>query len=487
MKTLLSIFAAVLILAPCANAQSIPLYVGFNYSNQLGVIDTAVSYDVSEFITLTSTVDGVDGCYGLALEPFSGEMYILYQTDGGSATNRRLGTVDVTTGVITDIGDAGNMTDIAFYNSNLYAFSGSYSGQGFYSVDITDGSTTLLLNPSSDNEAGAIVHNFYANEMFFVDEDHFTTIDLITNTEDVDMAFLGFDDECNAIAMKNDNIALVSNYDDLYEFNLTTYEFDLVANYDNNLHAMAFAELPLIVTINGPTDYCSTDPSTLAVNEVGGSYQWYVDALEIPGATAATYEPLVSGTYFCVVDGEETKNTITVEVTASPEVSFTATPNPVSLITDPTGTVSFTNTTPTGDSFFWDFDNGFTTTTENPSFPFTMVGEYDVTLHVTDSESECTGTASVTVVVTDIVGIEVNEKNFSIFPTVTATTVNLAYTGGSVNLTAALIDMSGRTVLTQAIQSSNTTFDLSTLNSGTYLIRVIDKNNTVATFKVTKQ
>ena len=133
-------------------AQSTPLYMGYYYDDLITVMHTATYTEIGT-ITMTSDAGSVDGCYGLSLEPSSGDMYILYQLDAGDATSRRLGIIDVSTGEITDIGVIGNMNDIGFVNGQLYATTGSYSGQQFVEVDKTDASTTSLLSPSSDNES----------------------------------------------------------------------------------------------------------------------------------------------------------------------------------------------------------------------------------------------------------------------------------------------------------------------------------------------
>lgn len=144
-------------------AQATPLYVGFNYNSQYALLDTTGgAYSIVEYRDLISPLDDVSGCYGLALHPITKEMYILYQLNMDDAPNRRLGILDTLTGDISNIGFVGNMTDIAFQNTNLYGISGSYSGHGIYSIDITDGTTSLLLSPSTDNEAGALTNNIYA-------------------------------------------------------------------------------------------------------------------------------------------------------------------------------------------------------------------------------------------------------------------------------------------------------------------------------------
>lgn len=196
---------------------------------------------------------------------------------------------------------------------------------------------------------------------------------------------------------------------------------------------------------------------------------------------------MTSGAYACIVDGVLTQNTITVEVIPAPAASFTANPNPVFLGEDPAGTVEFTNTTPTGDSFMWDFDNGFTTALENPTFSFAEAGTYDVTFWVTDSETGCTGSTIVTVIVNDGLGIHVNANEFAIYPTVTSNLVSVEYSGNSAQISGSLMDMNGRIIEVKTIQTNGiTTFDLTQLENGTYFIRISNAKDNGTMYTVIK-
>jgi PKD repeat protein len=468
--------------------QSTPLYMGYYYNSEISIIDTATFMETGT-LSMTSDAGTVNGCYGLSLDAATGDMYILYQTDAGSATSRRLGIIDLGTGAISDIGNIGNMNDIGFVNGQLYATTGSYVGQAFYEVDKSDASSTMLLAPSSDNESCGLIHNYYNGNVYFIDEDHFTLIDLETNTETPAVGFPSFPEECNSIVMITENTALVGNYDELYLFEFDSFTFTYIMDGVDNIHGMAFGQYPLVVAIDGPSTYCSTDASTLSTTETGATYQWFKDGVEIDGATDATLTPIESGAYSCEVDGELTKNEISVEVIPAPVVSFTATPNPVYLGDDPTGTVAFNNTTPIGDEFFWDFDNGFNTSVENPSFPFTEAGMYDVTLMVTDSETGCTGEATVTVEVVAGVGIEESlAAQFEVFPTLTNDFVTINYAGVESNLVGNIVDLNGRVVASTNIKASGSSqVDLSALENGVYLLRIASNDAEVAVFRIVKQ
>ena len=95
-----------------------------------------------------------------------------------------------------------------------------------------------------------------------------------------------------------------------------------------------------IISAAGPTTFCVGGSVTLNVAPVAGSsYQWYKDALPIPGATATNYLATTAGIYKCKVTKIVTgcyKNSSGITVTipckegeiASQENNFTIYPNP---------------------------------------------------------------------------------------------------------------------------------------------------------------
>lgn len=90
------------------------------------------------------------------------------------------------------------------------------------------------------------------------------------------------------------------------------------------------------------------------------------------------------------------KDSLTKSITVfpKPNVSFTATPNPICR----GGLMNFTNTTTNGASYTWNFGNGNSSTSTNPSNIFNVAGNYNVKL-VSVSSNGCKDSASRTVTV----------------------------------------------------------------------------------------
>jgi PKD repeat protein len=146
--------------------------------------------------------------------------------------------------------------------------------------------------------------------------------------------------------------------------------------------------------------------------------------------------------------------TITVVGTLNPTI--TAAPNPV-WVGDP---VSFTGTGINIISWLWDFDDGATNGSQNPSHTYTSPGSYDVDLTVVN-EDGCTATATITV---------------DVFPGIPSGTI--AYTslticeGENTALTAP--SGAGYSYLWSTFETTQTIF---VGTAGTYDVTITDINN----------
>ncbi len=134
--------------------------------------------------------------------------------------------------------------------------------------------------------------------------------------------------------------------------------------------------------------------------------------------------------------------------------SFTASATEVKQEEDE---VVFINTTPNAQSLFWDFGDGMMLSGEEEvSHIFNEPGEYPVVL--TATRDECADTAQINIRVITITGIEENSakaQNFSLFPNPATTVAYLKLSNEELifNLEYALVDASGRIVLTQKLSA----------------------------------
>ena len=246
-KTLLSFLSILFITFTFAQTNNY-IYVGYvswaSNPSQIDVIDTTGgAFTTVNSLSLTSNYGtGVTGVYGLSVDPTSGDMFILYQSTGESAPDRRLGTLDTTNGAITDIGFTGNMTDITFDNNGvLYATSGSYdSNYGLYTVDPNTGAATSVLNYVNGNYGPSLFYNKLTDTLVHMHRDDVIKIDPISLTETVVASTPG---EIQAIEMMNDSMYYVVNYEDIYSYNVNTGAFNLLTPHSDYIHAFTFGKI----------------------------------------------------------------------------------------------------------------------------------------------------------------------------------------------------------------------------------------------------
>ena len=169
--------------------------------------------------------------------------------------------------------------------------------------------------------------------------------------------------------------------------------------------------------MNVQTSACVGDPVPIFDQSTVGANQWNWDFGN--GQTSTLEDPSVvystAGTFTIsllsqnTVSGCQDVATQTITVTPPPIPSFT--PN-VTIGCAPLS-INFTNTTPGGSSYLWNFGDGSTGTGFNPTHTYTANGTYTVTMTMVDANG-CTGTTTeidLITVTAPIVDFTLDENN----------------------------------------------------------------------------
>ena len=468
------------------------LFVGYRFNSNISVVDTSGgTYSSIATLPLTNDIGTtVSGCYGLSVNPADGSMYILYQDSGGNM-NRRLGVVDTTTGAITDIGNAGNMTDIAFnIDGTCYGNSGSPDGYSLYEVNISDASSTFLNTFSSTTLSTGICYDQWGDRLFRSQQQSgiFWEVEVTGYTES-NLAFGSHPGWINALTMVDEDRFLAAGGSGLFMVDISTSSWTGVPFSPlSTMHAITFGTNGLATIINGPNTFCLNEPTPLTITESGTSYQWLLDDAPIAGETDSVHYPTASGMYSCILDGTDTSIAVSITVLPIPTADFTMDPNPMDLAVTTSGTVDFTNTSTDAEAYFWDFDNGITTTLMDPSLSFLDVGDYNIMLVAIDTTTGCSDTAYQTLTVINSVGISELSTEFKVYPVPTTDVVNISTNGIENDYIVELRDLNGRLISQQKAGMASTviSFDLSDFESGVYFINIFNENEQ-GHFKVIKK
>lgn len=159
------------------------------------------------------------------------------------------------------------------------------------------------------------------------------------------------------------------------------------------------------------TEFCGPGPHTVTLtntsigaNNSVSSYDWFLNGSLVSSTNGLVAPPNMSltttGLYTIEVVGTDTTScsdsfSVQVEVFPNPIASFTFSPDGDCATTPIVFTNNSTNTVP-GTTYFWDFGDGNTSTSENPTHAYAAGGTYNATLTVTNILG-CTDSYSTTV------------------------------------------------------------------------------------------
>jgi PKD repeat protein len=149
--------------------------------------------------------------------------------------------------------------------------------------------------------------------------------------------------------------------------------------------------------------------------------------------------------------------------------------------------VTYTNTS-TGNQvgIIWSFQGGTpsTSTDQNPVVFYANPGNFTTTLSVTDGANA--STSSSTIDVQNCASVDKNDKDLLVvYPNPTSDKLSLKNINTSKYNSIKLIDLSGKTVKSWKINEESENLDLSDIQAGSYLIKVLGKSETI-TKSITK-
>ncbi len=146
------------------------------------------------------------------------------------------------------------------------------------------------------------------------------------------------------------------------------------------------------------------------------------------------------------------------------------------------GTVNFSNTSTNGVYYHWNFDDGNTSSQENPAHAYAANGSYDVEL-IVFSQDSCFSDTIIKTVIVNSVGIDhfIVDDRVKIYPNPTKDVINIFSKNSFTSIK--LFDAYGRLLLEQ----SQSKIDLSNFNKGLYFIQLMDKSKILGEYKLIKE
>ncbi len=225
---------------------------------------------------------------------------------------------------------------------------------------------------------------------------------------------------------------------------------------------------PVNVNLGSDQSICPGDTLILDAGAGFTNYSWS------SGGNAQLENATDSADYIVdVIDanGCAGSDTITVSVFPQPTAAFTF--NSVSLAT------TFTNTSTGGNTYFWDFDDGNTSTAMDTVHVFSTPGTYNVCLTVTNTDG-CTDISCSSVTVTNTsVENELENAGITLYPNPASDHIWINTLTEVENAEVKLIDVSGRTLFVRKFKTlDNQVLDITGYSAGMYVVEIVSGMNT---------
>jgi YD repeat-containing protein len=234
--------------------------------------------------------------------------------------------------------------------------------------------------------------------------------------------------------------------------------------------------------VNAGSDTSVCEGYSVQLNATGASsYLWNTQSTLSDSTIANPFAfPTTNTTYIVTgtdINGCTNSDTINVAVNITPTADFVQSDDTVYLNQLPNVGFIFIGSNAT--SYFWDFGDGFTTVTQNPSHSFNVAGVYTVMLVAYNGN--CTDTAYSTVTVLNNNSIaDISDFDLKIFPNPAENELNLTTSSPFVlNKKMTILDINGREVKVFNELKNSTKMDISELQKGVYFVRIVTKKGTI--------
>ncbi len=148
-----------------------------------------------------------------------------------------------------------------------------------------------------------------------------------------------------------------------------------------------------------------------------------------------------------------------------------------------TGLVNFTNLSVDADSYSWDFGDGGSSSSKNPSHIYAAAGTYNVCL-VATNKYDTDNTCKVINIQVSVVDFALNQA-LNVYPTPATTNVTVEVNGNFGTLYAEMYNALGDKVINTSAFTGSVNFDVTTLATGNYIVKVYTQDGAFTSRQIT--
>ena len=146
--------------------------------------------------------------------------------------------------------------------------------------------------------------------------------------------------------------------------------------------------------------------------------------------------------------------------------------------------VNFTNLSVDADSYSWDFGDGGTSTSKNPSHVYAAAGDYNVCLVAFNKYDDDNTCKVITIDVVGVVDLALNDA-LTVYPTPASTNVTVNVDGSFGTLFAEMYNALGEKVINTSSFTGSVNFDVTSLASGNYIVKVFTQTGAFTSRQIT--
>lgn len=240
------------------------------------------------------------------------------------------------------------------------------------------------------------------------------------------------------------------------------------------------------ISANGSTSICDGTSVSLSAS-TADSYAWTFNGTAL-AETTQSIDATLEGLYAVTVTNADACNGVGTSTPVLISVNSTPTADATFTQTNGSFTVQFLNNSINATSYSWDFGDGTTSTSTNPSHIYATGGNFTVVLTATNGDCSNTFTINLT-------SVEVSEnvafEDLMVFPNPTENELNIQFSSfDSGIMNATIFNLAGQVVSAEAfaVNAGNMfhTIDTSNLESGVYFVN-LNNNNSNITIRVIKK
>ncbi len=234
--------------------------------------------------------------------------------------------------------------------------------------------------------------------------------------------------------------------------------------------------IPTVTAVSSSSAVCAGSSATLTAGGAN-AYTWSTGG----NATTEVVTPSTPSSYTVTGDLNGCTNTAIVSVGVNQGPTVTASASQSTLCLDGSNGPSILTASTTASAYTWSNGANTLTTSVTPTLTTTYT--------VTATQAGCSSNALVTVTVFDCTGIkELTNDNISIFPNPTNGIVNISISYELAgNTSIEVYDAIGKLVIKENLTNNTSTINLSKVEDGMYVFKIINNNRAIKIGKVVKQ